>query len=594
VQLSTLHPDDSISLRYHFDVFITEWVHNVCSEYMKHPMVRLMEEKFLARNIQKYLEQNLYIDTLQTVRELYRRKVASECFGIMESGYVECPYDVLPVLKMHWQGSGECEIRASYLRPLARRMARTYRSMKQVASATLDKYLFKRKIHRKGSIALELVEGANPETKSDVYWLSSGLIDPDEVILIFEPENSFFWDIDKQVEQAHSSGISNLVTLDPSMQRSGAIRYWYPEKLPGWAIQFKRSISRQKPGRHEEWLFSRLKNLVTRVAYWEEFFKENGVVAYQHFSELSRDAMPRQIAINLVGGIEFGRQRSQYLWPAAAANHFLHEVAFCWQHSLEEVLKSGYGLPNVYVESGYPYADAIHKEEEEAENMKEQLRKVNVKVIITALDNSPNGVNHLSWDHLYEFYSVIKEILESREDVGFIIKSKKPLISTNSCLSPLFKIFSDHSRCIVKSEMLSSIIPSVLAGDIIVGMPLSTALVEASLTGRPVVTFDPTNTPINPFKEAGLNPVFSTADVFKEYLLNQISSKAGSAGEGPSGLLVEKLTSDRKGGKRVANFVANFIDSRRSGKNKEAAMEIAINSLGKLVYVSKLSDATSE
>ena len=575
------HPIDGISLRYHFDVVITEWVHSVCSELVEHQLVDSVGDLFKKKDIRRYLEQNLYIESIDVVRALYRRDFAKIYLKQDEMLDVTCPYDILPIFDKYWTKQGNYKIKASYAWVLIRKIVYKWRKIKQRIYATFKTRKNRSEVNDKGAIAVELVEGANPSTKSDVYWLSSGLIDAKKVILLFENRNQYFLDIDKQIEEAHKSGIYNLIALDPEMERAGMINYWHPDKTPDWVGQFKKEITAHKKKKVDRWLQSKLITLLDRVGYWEVFFNDNGVSAYQHFSELSRDTIPRQIAIDRTGGIEFGRQRSQYLWPASAANYFLHEVAFCWQKSIGAIMESGYGSPDILIQSGYVYEDIIQSEIGKGSDIRKQLEYNNVKIVIAAFDNAPNinNNNHLSWEYLQNFYKSIREILEKYSEVGFIIKTKKPQIPAHPSLAPYFSYFSSHDRCIVQKEQLSSIMPAALAADIAIGIPVSTALTEAALTNIPVIAYDPMNTPINPFEQSEGDFVLPSIDCFQDCLQKLIDKYL--LGESIHSRKVPYIDPYQDGSatRRIATFIREFIMRRENGYGKQESITFAKNIL---------------
>ncbi len=199
------------------------------------------------------------------------------------------------------------------------------------------------------------------------------------------------------------------------------------------------------------------------------------------------------MALRRTGGIEVGKQRSQFFERSSAAFHFQHDVAFVWSRTAIPCLTYGRTRTLGHVVTGYVNGHLFESAKAEANILRRQLENVGVTMVVALYDNWPHPNGHFTSEHLVVFYETVLHMVHQHHDVGLIVKTKKrQLLSRFPSVQAKLMQLIGVGRCILLDGGLStSIVPSALACDIAVGIPTSTAVCEAALAGCRVLMYDP-------------------------------------------------------------------------------------------------------
>jgi hypothetical protein len=351
-------------------------------------------------------------------------------------------------------------------------------------------------------------------------------------LFVVHPRNRAFLNIKKEYEEVRKLGC-HIVCLHPLVSLRGKIPLWYPRGIGEWVPEFKEKLrSRRNPGGH--WLRSLLEDCADQVGYWEAFAHENNVVIFQQMTEYSMDTVSIRMAMDRVGGIELGKMRSQFFDLSSAAFYFQHEIAMVWHHNVVKYLRNSSTDTEMIVECGYIYDNMFKAKEVHSRNLRERLEASDVTTVLTIYDNYPHLNGHFDENQLEGFYRIIIDVINKYSWVGLIVKSKKPQVLDQKLprISLMLEEISSLGRCIILKKALTSIAPSALAADLVVGIPCSTAVCEAAIIGRRVVMFDPSG--IRDHVLAGApNIVYGDLKSFQaaihSYLESPHTSKVGDA-----------------------------------------------------------------
>ncbi len=571
LHFSTPHPADGRALRYHFDEFMLDWIRELVGAIARGPKFDAAAEELSREAVLMYLEQLLAIELHPVGHELYRARYAAS------RGQVPQPVAVpAPLAELIRQSKSAAGVRvvspavADWQR--AYRRARTH--LRQLLIRTLPAPSTANAVD--STIAVELVEGANPAGKCDAFWLASGSIDPARVLFVLEPQNRTLVDVAESAAAVRRLG-ARLISVDPLIARKEGINWWKPAVLPAWADAMRgrlKSLPRSASG----WLDRSLQRLARRVGFWEAFFRAHGVQAVQQFTEFSDETIAKRIAIGRVGGIELGKQRSQFFERASAAFYFRHEVVLLWHRNALPFLVSGGTGARYAVETGYVYGHLIDTLRAEGQALRSALAVRGATEVIAIFDAQAHPNTHFSLEQLRSFYGVALALARNRPQLGLIVKSKKPgIIASLGEEAREIEHLSRAGRCLIVDQPLTSVLSAALAADVALGFPASTAACEAALAGCRVLLYDPSHSRLHPWAARDAGIMFQELEPFAAAAVRALDEAAsGSRGTPRPRLLEIDPFLDHRAAQRAAEFLNAFLSARAGGASKDASVASAL------------------
>jgi hypothetical protein len=568
LHFATRHPADGRALRYHFDEFILDWLPRVARRLTRYPCAQTAFEHVPADLVELFIEQALYVELLDAARQIFRSRFAASQGGRPFS--VAVSRDLAGVLRESLPEGG-VDILASRRLALRSQVAQWRRRLRDAVDSRARAVA---PAAHPGSIAVELVEGADPSRKSDAFWMAAGAVNPAQVLFVLEPLNRALVNVEQNLAAVRKLG-SRIVALDPRMTAGGQIPLWRARQHPAWSRDLERSLPRASD-RAERWLRRALSVLASRAGYWHAFYADHGVLAVQQFTELSTETAAKRVAIDRVGGIEMGKMRSQFFEKASAGFHFQHEVAFVWHRNVEPYLRSGRTRTHVIVETGYVYDYLGTALAAEGAALRQRLT-ARPAVVASVFDNDPHLNGHFSPADLEAFYRVVLQLAARHPQLGLIVKSKKPRILANlpSIGAELARLAAS-GRCIVLHEPLSSVVPAALSSDLALGFPASTAGCEAALAGCKVLMYDPACAGNHPWISAD-GVVFQDTRLFERAATAAIAAAADTPRRMPREQLLELDPHlDGASPARASAFVRSFLEARMAGGDKAGSLTTAL------------------
>ncbi len=569
LHFATHHPADGRALRYHFDEFMLEWVRGLVGWLSQDPRCEGVYRHIPRDAVVLYLEQLLGIELHLAGHEIFRAKFAIS--QGREAEPVSVPSLLAGLVRESLVGTTVRIVPSAHLarRRAVQRLRAGVRELiaRLKAPATVAP-------SGQGVIAVELVEGADPDLKCDAFWLAAGSIDPARVLFVLEPQNRGLVDFGQNVAAIRKLG-ARLVSVD-ALARGAGVPYWRPSSIPAWSAQLQAGV------RDRGWLAQALRRLARRVGYWEAFFREHNVLAVQHFTEFSDETVAKRIAIDRLGGIELGKQRSQFFERASAAFYFRHEAAFVWHRNAVPFLQSGDTRTRYAIETGYVYDHQIEALRSQGDALRKRLVMRGAKAVLAVFDSQTHRNTHFSFNHLSGFYGAVIALAAARPELGLVIKSKKPgILASLKAQAAALDALIEAGRCIVIDQPLTSMLPAALAAEVAVGFPASTAACEAALAGCRVLMYDPSRSALHPWAAEGAEIMFDDIESFAAALARALDAAASGARGMPHARLVEiDPFLDRRAAHRAAGFIDAFLSARIAGRDKSAALAAALERSG--------------
>jgi hypothetical protein len=554
---------DGRALRYHFDEFVAEWLPRLALRLSLQPAF----EK-AARHVERdllllYLEQALYVELIDFARFFYRNKHTPG------GAPVAAPADLVEVIRQTLDMGGVA-ITASWRRELRRPLGALRRRLRQTLSTRTAPPVSRA---GGGCIAVELVEGVDPTAKCDAFWLAAGTIDPARVLFVLEAANQSLVNVAQSLEAARRLG-SRIVAVDPFP--SGAVPYWKPGGLPGWSVTLAGELRGAAPG-PQRWLQAALSTLAERAGLWEAFYREYGILATQQFSEASTDVVAKRVAMERVGGIEFGKMRSEFFERGSTAFLFQHEVGMVWHRSVAPILRAGRSRSRALVETGYVYDALPGTMRTEAAALRARLTDPELKLVAAVFDNHPHSFSHTSREDLRLFYQGVLALAQRHRALGLVVKSKKPgILSLVPEEAAALRALEAAGRCLILDQPLTSVLPAALAAELALGFPVSTAACEAALAGCRAVMFDPSRANGHAWTAPGLDIVLPDIEAFGRACDQAVSDiRSGRRGMPRERLLEIDPHLDGKAATRAAAFLGAFLSARDADQPKPQALAAA-------------------
>ena len=298
-------------------------------------------------------------------------------------------------------------------------------------------------------------------------------------------------------------------------------------------------------------------------------------------TEHGLDTVTKRLAMDRVGGIEFGKMRSQFFDRSSATFHFQHEIACVWHKNVRKYLDYGETQTRMIVETGYIYDYLFRKKRTEALELRSRLEKIGANVIISVYDNYPHINSHFSSSDLYKFYTCLTEIADKYPQVSLLVKSKKPHIFHNHPdIEKILSRLRESGRCLVQTGQFISVVPSALAANIAVGIPASTAVCEAALCGCRFLMFDPGGVHDHILSRPERKVMYRDIRQFKLALETEIEDLGSSKFSNDPGLIAH-LDQFRDGcsPQRAAEFINMFLQCKSNGWSKSRAIEFVTKKL---------------
>lgn len=568
IHMATLHPADGRALRYHLDEQMIGWVQQLAAPLIKTPCFELASTVLDARLLAMFVEQALHTELLGTRRALVRRQYAASR-GMPSGKPVDCPAHLLPLVHAHWPDD-RIPLKAIHSKWQDR--IRKYLRDFVIERSWRWKYPVQPPRNGPAMVAVELVEGADPDSKCDAFWLANGAFDPARVLFVLERANLFFFDPAAQYATIKRIG-AQAVALHPRVSAGGAIPVWHPAFLPPWVRELEARLSRPA-NPPEKWLWTILLQCIHRAGYWEAFFRHYNVAVHQQFTEATSEAIIKRMAIKRLGGIEVGKMRSEFFELGSAAFYFPHQISFVWHKQVRRYLEAGRTRTDCIVDTGYVYDHLFESMAGESTRIRDALVRAGATRILGVYDNMPHLDSHSTQAQLIAFYELIIAAAEHDPTLGLLVKSKKPhVLKALPEMRQRLQALEASGRCHMISRLGEPVAIAAMASDVAVGFPASTALCETIIAGRPGIMYDPGGVQGHPFHDCPQKILFNDLGEFGAALNGMLQGNGGKS----QGLQSLRLRLDRyldgNSHVRAAEFIREYLQAHAEGLSAEQSLQ---------------------
>jgi len=249
----------------------------------------------------------------------------------------------------------------------------------------------------------------------------------------------------------------------------------------------------------EKWLFHSAHSLIKDVEYWFLFFDEFNVRIHIDPTVGAPESIPKQIALTKLGGCSIGRIRSYIKkFKGSVFGGYTNNSFFTMGHdSLTKLKNTENKIDNILI-SGFPYSTQSEEVKKEVSMIEDNLHSHGAKFIILLLDNNHTTnkglAQSMETSALEAFYQLFLNWLIDDDELGLVIKSKKPVVlDTLPEINDILHKAIKTGRChLVENpfQLIPANYASISNMTIATGIFFSSALVECVSTGAKGVFYD--------------------------------------------------------------------------------------------------------
>lgn len=434
------------------------------------------------------------------------------------------------------------------------------------------------------SVAVHYCEGLEEDSRSDLFWFRQSDIDPQKILVFFDSVNS------------ESAGTGKPIDSDTiEFIERNKLRWVCLEKLrinikdaPYWSTThrtyalfnaFNKTHNPTK-NRLDKWINNLSRSLLCEVDYWQSFYSSFNIKLHIESEEGFDRGIAQRIAIDNVGGIHIGKQRSENLgWHDSQLGYHPHNVFFLWgNRSIEDLINTRNQISQ-FIISGYPY-DYLFSDTQLSTKWRQNLNNNQAQFCIALFDEVFG--NHLQYSKsmLINFYNSFLDMVITNRDIGLIIKSKKPeILKQLPEIQPKLKEALQTKRCLVVDNPQKRLPATASsAADISVGMGISSAITEAAISGARGFHYDSSQMLSHPFYTYGKDQfIFSNLDTLINAInrYENVSEPKSNAGDFSSVLDQLDPFRDGKAYHRIQKYISYLLESFDQGLQQQEAIDSA-------------------
>lgn len=376
---------------------------------------------------------------------------------------------------------------------------------------------------------------------------------------------------------------------DQSLRRKAAEKGW------GWIDGASVLAHLADPGRAIAEAFTRAKSLLPRRLdavswmHWVlavsngvtfqaygDLMRRHNVAAIHHYADFGPEAVTLRLAANHTNAIVIWG-----LWsvlPFLIARHFwaCADLILAWgSYDRDYFPAAGFDFKAI-VQVGPVSSDSVADADAvRAAALRAKLSPT-TRFVVAAFDTSHHPLAYNSEAQLLCFIETVVDLVERHDDWALLLKPKKSGDSRyGAALGQRLRALADRGRCLI-TEPKEKVGVVGLAADLVVGYPINTAAILASLRGRPVVQLDLSGLVLGPLLESGL--VAGLVHI-SEYSFRQAVERvaAGDSSIGDIGVWRPWIDAfgDGKGPVRAGKLIGDYIRLRvEHGHDKALALAV--------------------
>jgi len=432
-------------------------------------------------------------------------------------------------------------------------------------------------------IAIHYFDGIDLSKRNDIFWLQDSKINPDNILIYCDGCSFALSPINIQVSnELNKKRLKCIFLRRNPLQKLKPV---WAEKISTGKVKktFKKNLTVFPSSPLKEWIIETANDLIYNVLYWMAFYSAFNIkidIDIEEVREVRDTSVSKAISLDILGGFLVGYQRSELLeTPGICFGLHPHHIFFTWNKRTIKCLEMNENKNNVCVISGYCY-DYIFKDHvEECNRTKKRFNDHGAKLIIALYDNAFGIHTHFSKNMMDSFYKGFLEWVLTDEEVVLMIKPKKTWFLEKNLpdIKKLLDKTQATGRCIIYPHSQGHFPSNIaMAADFAVGVGISSALIEAVLSGTRGLFCDLTCNKSHYFFQVGYNKV----DIHNiDYLIELLKKyKSGDEnleylGDFSSWLDFIDPFHDGMANKRIGSYLDVLLRGFKHGLNKDVIIK---------------------
>jgi len=432
------------------------------------------------------------------------------------------------------------------------------------------------------TISVHYREGVDSSRRSDTFWNADLLADPERILILIGGERTAYQgrrvpgEVLRQIEHA---GMRWVCLEQGQVAQNGAPVWGQNCRGKSLLRQFQRELTSPSDP-IELWAASVSRWLLGEIDYWASLFTDFNVKVHVDVAGANDRHIAQNIALDLIGGVRVGWQRSEQVsldgWDIG---HLSNHAYFTWnKRALADAEADRMHIGPVLI-SGFPY-DGSWKEDNGQRKLRDGLIERGTQFTVALFDNMIMRDDIYSNNMLRNLYLAFLEWVLAEPHVGVITKSKKPsILQELPEIQGLMAEAEATGRWINLTDVFGRL-PSDAsrAADISVGIGISTAASEAVAAGGRAIHCDLPAMRSHPFYQWGYEKVvFDNLDRMMNALKRYMADPASEPGLGDFSSAMDQIDPfcDGKAGERIGSYIAHLLKSFDSDLDRDQAIHKA-------------------
>jgi len=430
------------------------------------------------------------------------------------------------------------------------------------------------------TIAVHYVEGIDLSRRSDIFWYPESGIDPNRILVYFDRlslvNGRFRKDLVRQIE---SMGFRWVCLGNASLSLGGKPVFNANQERQSLLKQWRQVLDgTESVTPTQRWFSDVAKTLLVEVAHWYSVCKTLNIKIHLEMEEGGLGPVAQAIALDLIGGIHIGRQRSDS-WGWGFLGHHPDHVYFAWNgRGAAHAGENRNRIDSITI-CGFPY-DSVWRFNPARQDLREHLAAKGVSFVVALFDNAFWWGGTFSRAMIGTFYRAFLEWVLEDPEIGIVNKSKKPTILEQL---PELRNLMEKVEMTGRWLNLTNVFgrpPSDASrvADISVGVGISSAVTEAVAAGGHGIHLDLTRHGSFPFYEWGYEKVvFDDVERMMAALRRYKSDRASEPGLGDFSHKMDQIDPfhDGQAGERVGTYLRWLLEAFDRGYGRDAAIREA-------------------